>query len=83
MPLRFVCDEHLRGRLPLAVERHNQASPHAIDLVAVGDPSDLPLGTRDPDLLQWAERAGRILITRDVSTMPGHLAAHLLAGRRG
>ena len=51
-----------------------------IDAVWVGDPPDLPLGTDDGAILLWAERKGRILLTEDVHTMPGHLAAHLQAG---
>jgi len=30
--------------------------------------------------LLWAAREGRILITEDVHTMPGHLTNHLQAG---
>jgi hypothetical protein len=51
-----------------------------IDAVRVGDPPDLPLGAGDPALLLWAEREGRILLTEDVHTMPGHLAQHLQSG---
>jgi hypothetical protein len=81
MPLRFVVDEHLRVRLPAAIMRHNLTGGLPIDAVQVGDPPDLPRGTPDPELLRWAEREGRILITRDVHTMPQHLADHLAAGR--
>jgi Domain of unknown function (DUF5615) len=80
MPLRYVLDEHLRQRLLRAIEAHNAAGINPIDVVQVGDPPDLPLGTQDPDLLLWAERNGRIVITRDVNTLPGHLASHLRAG---
>jgi hypothetical protein len=30
--------------------------------------------------LLWAEREGRVLVTLDRHTMPGHLANHLRAG---
>jgi hypothetical protein len=46
----------------------------------VGDPSDLPLGTDDRELLAWAEREARIIVSLDGSTLPTHLAAHLAAG---
>ena len=80
MPLRFLLDEHLRGPLPGAVQRHNAGGVHVIDVLCVGDPPDLPLGSSDPDILLWAEREGRIVVTRDRRTMPGHLVSHLLAG---
>jgi hypothetical protein len=81
MALRYVLDEHLRGALWAALQRHNAAGVDPIDVVQVGDPPDLPCGTKDPDLLVWAEREGRMVVTRDWRSMPGHLAAHLLAGR--
>jgi hypothetical protein len=80
MPLRFVLDEHLRGPLWVALQQHNAGGTYPVDVVRVGDPPDLPCGTADPVLLAWAEREGRIVVTGDVNTMPGHLAAHLQAG---
>jgi hypothetical protein len=81
MLLRYVLDEHLRGELWQAVLSHNAQGVYPIDVVRVGDPSDLPLGTDDPGLLQWAETEGRIVVSRDESTMKTHLADHLQAGR--
>jgi hypothetical protein len=78
--LRFLLDEHLRGVLWLAIIRHNAQGGLPIDAVRVGDPPDLPLGSSDPEILRWAEREGRILLTQDVHTMPGFLAQHLQAG---
>jgi hypothetical protein len=80
MPLRYVLDEHLRGPLWDLLYRHNLVGIDPIDLVRVGDPPDLPLGTSDPDLLLWAERETRILVSEDKSTMPAHLTSHLVAG---
>jgi hypothetical protein len=80
MPLRFVLDENLRGgALWHAIQQHNAAGPK-LDVVRVGDPPDLALGSADPDILLWAERAGRILVSRDLRTLPAHLASHLQAG---
>jgi hypothetical protein len=79
--LRFVLDEHLRGPLWNAIRQHNARSPYPLDVVRVGDPVNLPLRTPDPDILLWAEREGRILVTSDKATVPGHLADHLRAGR--
>jgi hypothetical protein len=80
MPITFVLDEHFRGRLWAAVRRHNAAGVKRIDVVRVGDPPDLPRGTLDPDLLIWAEREGRVVVTDDHRTMPTHLANHVQAG---
>jgi hypothetical protein len=80
MSLRYGLDEHLRGPLWGAIQQHNAAGVDPLDVVRVGDPPDLPLGTVDPDLLLWAEREGRILVSLDKKSLPGHLANHLQAG---
>ncbi len=82
MPVRFVLDENLRGLPWLAIQHHNTSGGILIDIVRVGDPPDLPLGTGDPDLLLWAEREGRIVVTADVQTMIAHLKDHWAAGYR-
>ena len=79
--LRFLLDEHLRGPLWTAILRHNAQGGLPIDAVRVGDMPVLPLGADDAAILLWAEREGRILLTEDVHTMPGHLTAHLQAGQ--
>jgi hypothetical protein len=81
VPLAYVFDEHLRGPLGRAARQHNAAGVDPIDVVRIGDPPDLPLGTTDPDLLAWAEREQRILVTRDERSIPVHFANHLAAGR--
>src|SRR5437879_86685 len=80
MPLRYVVDEQLRGPLWRAIQWHNNAGTYPLDVVRVGDPPDLPLGITDPELLLWAERQQRIVVTYDPDTMPQHLADHLAAG---
>ncbi len=81
MPLAFVLDENCRGPLWSAIQSHNQGGTYPIDAVRVGDFPDLPLQCSDPEILAWAERAGRILLTFDESTMPGYWIAHLQSGR--
>jgi hypothetical protein len=81
MPLSYVLDEHLRGMLLQAIQRHNAAGVFTIDAVQVGDPADLPLGSADPDILLWAEREGRVIVSLDRGTMPSFLNTHLKAGR--
>ena len=44
----------------------------------VGDPTDLPLGSPDSDILVWADRTDRIIVTEDAATFVAELAAHLL-----
>ncbi len=80
--LRYVIDENLRGPLRDAICHHNARGPELIDAMRVGDGPDLPLGMLDADLLLWAEREGRILVSRDKTTLPAHLNDHLQAGRR-
>ncbi len=81
MALRYVLDEHLRGPLWRAIQWHSSSGLFPLDVVRVGDPAELPLGTGDPALLQWAEREQRILVTQDTDSMSTHLADHLAAGR--
>ena len=80
MAVRFVLDENLRGPLWDAIQAHNARGSRLIDAVRVGDPSDLPLRTPDPDILLWAQREVRVLITNDKSSMPGYLFDHIQAG---
>jgi hypothetical protein len=81
MPLRFLLDEHLRGPLWKATQRHNSQSEYSIDAARVGDPPDLPRQSADSEILRWAERENRILITLDENTIPRHLDDHLKAER--
>jgi hypothetical protein len=80
MPLRYVLDEQLRGPLWAALRQHNASGSYSVDVVRVGDPPDLPLGSNDPAILIWAEREGRIVVTEDRKTMRTHLANHVQAG---
>ena len=80
MPLRYLLDEHFRGRLWRAIQQHNAGGTYPIDVFRVGDPPDLPLGSLDSDNLLWAERNGCMVVSFDKGTMPGHLTRHLQAG---
>lgn len=82
MPLQYLLDEHFRGLFFRHVQRYNARHELRIEAVRVGDPPDLPLGTDDRELLAWAEREGRIVVSLDGGTLPSHLSAHLAAGRR-
>ena len=82
MAIAFVLDENIRGK-PLwpAIRHHNLAGGTRIEATRVGDPSDLPLGSIDADILIWAERVDRIILTEDSATFPAELTAHLRLGR--
>jgi Domain of unknown function (DUF5615) len=81
MALRYVLDENLRGPFWQALQRECARAVPRVEVTRVGDPADLPLGTTDRDLLLWAEREGRVIVTIDYQTMPGHHADHLASGR--
>jgi hypothetical protein len=80
MGIAYLLDEHMRGPLWRAIRRHNAKSPFLVDAVRVGDADAPSLSTPDPDLLLWCEEAGRILVSFDEKTLPGHLTEHLHAG---
>jgi hypothetical protein len=79
--LRYIPDEDSRGVLWRAIRRHNRSTTLPLDVTRVGDEPDLPLSVSDPQILLWAERENRILISADRKTMVAHLSAHLSAGR--
>ncbi len=39
-------------------------------------------GSDDPDVLEWAAREGRVLLTHDVNSMIGHAVTRVQAGMR-
>ncbi len=80
MPLRFLLDENQRGPFWSLIQRHNARALDMLDVVRVGDPAGLPLGSKDPDILLWCEQHQRILISFDRRTLPTHLTKHLNAG---
>jgi hypothetical protein len=80
MALRYLLDENQRGLLWRALQRHNTRVLDPVDVVRVEDHPDLPLGSTDPEILVWAEREGRILVSYDKATLAGHLNDHLSAG---
>jgi hypothetical protein len=80
-PLGFLLDEHLRGPLWDAIQAHNaKLGAEPILVFRVGDSPDLPLGTDDPDILQWAEQKGCIVVSCDRQTIARHFRDHIDAG---
>src|SRR5437588_6176757 len=82
MAIAFLLDENQRGLLWSHVRRHNAKGLYPLDAVRVGDAMDLPLGSQDPEVLLWAERERRILVSRDRATLATHLANHIAGGHR-
>ena len=74
---RFLLDENLEPAYRTTLRR---ALPD-VRIWAIGDPGAPPRGTPDPELLEWCEASGFILVTKNRSSMPSHLAAHLASGR--
>ena len=61
--LRFVADENFNGAVVRGVLRQRPA----IDLVRL---QDIGLsGVSDPDLLEWAAREQRVVLSHDVTTL--------------
>jgi hypothetical protein len=81
MPLRFLLDENIAASIRTAIDRHNETGQDLLDVIRVGERDDLPLGSKDSAILMWSEQQDRVLITKDTSTIPVHLAEHLSAGR--
>lgn len=79
---RFLIDENLRGPLWDAIQRHNEHHSNLIGVARVGDETAPGLGASDAELLVWCETVGRILVSGDKRTLPGHLRNHLAGGRR-
>jgi Domain of unknown function (DUF5615) len=72
--LRFLSDEDFNGRVLQAL----LSSDPSLDVVRA---QDAGLGsTPDPDLLEWAAKAGRVVLTRDRGTMTGHAYDRIRAG---
>lgn len=46
----------------------------------IGDPGTPEKGTQDPELLRWIETNEYILVTRNVNTIPAHLADYYQQG---
>ena len=71
MPLSLLIDEDTRdGALWDAIQRHNASAPDwAIDAIRVGDDGAPATGTLDPGVIDWAAKAGRIIVSRDVNTL--------------
>lgn len=81
MSPKFLLDEQLRSRAIWDAIQARIAAGIPLDVLRVGDPGAPPPATPDPQVLEAAAAMGRILLSRDVATMPEHFAAFLGSGR--
>ena len=73
----FLLDENI----PTAVVEAVRAAEPALTLLHVGhDVGTPPKGTRDPDVLSYAEANELALVTFDKRSMTTHVADHLTGG---
>jgi len=66
--LRFQADADLNPAIGRGLRRRE---PPIDSRAAAGA---IPDGTPDPEVLRIAAQVGRVLVSRDVATMPGHFA---------
>jgi hypothetical protein len=72
--MKFLADENFDNRIVRGLLRRRPE----LDIVRV---QDLEIaGADDPTVLDWAARAGRILLTHDERTVPGYAYERLAAG---
>lgn len=76
MNVRFLLDENISPRVRVAIQRHYPD----IDVLRVGDEGSPALETLDPDILQYLEQSQRILVTKNRTSIPGHISVHLAGG---
>ncbi len=72
--LRFLADENLNSDIVRGLQRRRAE----LDIVRVQDVG--LYGAEDPDILAWAAREDRILLTHDVSTMTRFAYERVSAG---
>ncbi len=73
--LRFVADENFNGRIVRGLQR---ALPE-LDFIRIQD-TELA-GAGDPEILEWAAKEERIVLTHDVMTVTGFAYDRVREGR--
>lgn len=77
MTLKYLFDENVD---PAYVHQLRRRNPELV-VRMVGEPATPAKGTLDPEILDWCEATGFILVTNNRRSMPIHLAEHLTQGR--
>ena len=75
-PFRYLLDEDT----PHAIRDQLLRREPDMEILVVGGDRAPVLGTPDPEILQWIEREGYVLVSRNRRTLPHHLREHLEAG---
>lgn len=73
--MRFLADENFNNRILRGIRRENAD----VDIVRAQD-TDV-YQAADPDVLEWAAQAGRILLTHDIKTMPRYAYERVKDGK--
>jgi len=75
--VRYLLDENVNR----AIQRQLRRLDEKIEVLAVGEPGAPPAGSSDPEILEWIEQNGYILVTENRRTIPKHLKEHWAKGR--
>lgn len=75
--LAFLLDENIPAFLAGELLRLEPS----MEILQIGDTSAPQKGTRDSEILVFAEENRKTLVTMDKQSMPGYLARHFTAGR--
>jgi hypothetical protein len=73
----FLFDEHV----PTAIVGALLSLEPSIHIEPVGQLGCPAKGTPDPELIEYAQRSGLVIVTHDKSTMPPHAYDQLAAGK--
>lgn len=75
--IRYLLDENMSHGVRDQLLYHEPT----LHVLCIGDDMAPALGTPDPVILDWLEKNGCILVSRNRKTMPGHLKEHLDMGK--
>jgi hypothetical protein len=75
--IRYLLDENM----PHGVRDQLLYHEPGMQVLCIGDDMAPPIGSPDPDILEWLEQFGYILVSRNRKTIPNHLKEHLEKGK--
>ncbi|NEQ68317.1 MAG: hypothetical protein F6K21_23020 [Symploca sp. SIO2D2] len=77
MTLKYLMDENVD---PVYAQQLRRREPD-ISIRVVGEPDTPAKSTLDPEILNWCEDTGFILVTNNRTSMPVHLRDHIAQNR--